>query len=165
MSKCPLFFPSDLTGEFFKNLFIFNWRIIALQYVLVSAIYQHESAIGIHIPSFLPPPHLTPLSCHRELGLSSLSHIANYTGYLFYIFIVQWLSSFWLFATPWTAACRAPLSFTIPPELAQTHVHWASDAIQPSHLLSSPSPPALNLSQHQSFSQCLLHMVICMFQC
>ena len=35
------------------------------------------------------------------------------------------------------------------PELAQTHVHWVGDAIQPSHPLSSPSPPALNLSQHQ----------------
>ena len=35
------------------------------------------------------------------------------------------------------------------PELAQTHVHWVSDAIQPSHLLSPPSLPALNLSQHQ----------------
>ena len=35
------------------------------------------------------------------------------------------------------------------PEFTQTHVHWVSDAIQPSHLLSSPSPPALNLSQHQ----------------
>ena len=34
-------------------------------------------------------------------------------------------------------------------ELAQTHVHRVSDAIQPSHLLSSPSPPAFNLSQHQ----------------
>ena len=34
-------------------------------------------------------------------------------------------------------------------ELAQTHVHWVSDAIQPSHSLSSPSPPAFNLSQHQ----------------
>ena len=33
-------------------------------------------------------------------------------------------------------------------ELAQTHVHWITDAIQPSHPLSSPSPPALNLSQH-----------------
>ena len=31
----------------------------------------------------------------------------------------------------------------------QTHVHRVSDAIQPSHPLSSPSPPALNLSQHQ----------------
>ena len=35
------------------------------------------------------------------------------------------------------------------PEFTQTHVHWVSDAIQPSHPLSSPSLPALNLSQHQ----------------
>ena len=34
-------------------------------------------------------------------------------------------------------------------EVTQTHVHWVGDAIQPSHSLSSPSPPALNLSQHQ----------------
>ena len=34
-------------------------------------------------------------------------------------------------------------------ESTQTHAHWVSDAIQPSHLLSSPSSPALNLSQHQ----------------
>ena len=38
------------------------------------------------------------------------------------------------------------------PESTQTHVHWVSDAIQPSHPLSSPSPPALNLLQHQVFS-------------
>ena len=36
-------------------------------------------------------------------------------------------------------------------ELAQTHTHRVSDAIQPSHPLLSPSPPAFNLSQHQSF--------------
>ena len=35
------------------------------------------------------------------------------------------------------------------PEFTQTHVHWVGDDIQPSHPLSSPSPPALNLSQHQ----------------
>ena len=35
------------------------------------------------------------------------------------------------------------------PELTQTHVHWLGDDIQPSHPLSSPSPPAFNLSQHQ----------------
>ena len=35
------------------------------------------------------------------------------------------------------------------PEPTQIHVHWVSDAIQPSHPLSSPSPPALNLSQHK----------------
>ena len=34
-------------------------------------------------------------------------------------------------------------------EFTQTHVHWVGDAIQPSHSLSSPSPPAFNLFQHQ----------------
>ena len=38
-------------------------------------------------------------------------------------------------------------------ELAQTHVHRISDAVQPSHPLSSPSPPAFNLSQHQGLFQ------------
>ena len=35
------------------------------------------------------------------------------------------------------------------PKFTQTHVHWVGDAIKPSHPLSSSSPPALNLSQHQ----------------
>ena len=47
------------------------------------------------------------------------------------------------------------------PELTQTHVHWVSDAIQPSHPLSSPSPPAPNPSQHQGLFQLVssLHQV------
>ena len=39
------------------------------------------------------------------------------------------------------------------PEFAQIHVHWVGDAIQPSHPLLSPSPPAFNLSQHQGLFQ------------
>ena len=39
------------------------------------------------------------------------------------------------------------------PEFTQTHVHWVSDVIQPSHPLSSPSPPAPNPSQDQSLFQ------------
>ena len=39
------------------------------------------------------------------------------------------------------------------PELDQNHVHWIGDDIQPSHRLSSLSPPAFNLSQHQGLSQ------------
>ena len=39
------------------------------------------------------------------------------------------------------------------PESTQTHVHWVGDAIQPSHSLLYPSPPALNLSQHQGLFQ------------
>ena len=42
-------------------------------------------------------------------------------------------------------------------ELAQTHVHRVGDAIQPSHPLSTPSPPAFNLSQHQGlFNESIL---------
>ena len=41
-----------------------------------------------------------------------------------------------------------PVHYQLP-EFTQTHVHWVSDAIQPSHPLSSPSPPAFSLSQHQ----------------
>ena len=39
------------------------------------------------------------------------------------------------------------------PEFTQTHVHYVGDAIQPSHPLSSPSPPAFSLSQHQGLFQ------------
>ena len=39
------------------------------------------------------------------------------------------------------------------PESTQTHVHWVGDAIQPSHLLSSPSPPSFNLSQNRGVFQ------------
>ena len=53
--------------------------------------------------------------------------------------------------------CKCSMECSMPglpvhhqlPELAQIHAHRVSDAIQPSHSLSSPYPPALNLSQHQ----------------
>ena len=42
------------------------------------------------------------------------------------------------------------------PELAQTHIHWVHDAIQPCHLLSSPSPSTFNHSQHQDLFQWII---------
>ena len=65
---------------------------------------------------------------------------------------VQLLSPICFFVTPWTAACQASLSITTL-KLAQTHVHRVGDAIQTYHPLSSLSPPAFNLSQHQGLSQ------------
>ena len=64
---------------------------------------------------------------------------------------VQLLSHIQLFETPWTAARQASLSIT--KEFTQTDVHRLGDAIQPSHPLSSPSPPAPDPSQHQSLFQ------------
>ena len=63
------------------------------------------------------------------------------------------LSPVRLFATPWTAALQSSLSITNSRELAQTHVHWVSDAMQPSHPLLSLSSPAFNLSQSQGLFQ------------
>ena len=65
---------------------------------------------------------------------------------------VQSLSHVRLFANPWIATRHHQ-----PLEPTQTHVHSVNDAIQPSHPLSSPFPPAFNLSQHQGlFSESAL---------
>jgi len=70
--------------------------------------------------------------------------------------LVQSLSHGRLFVTPWIARStpRLPVHHKLP-EFTQTHVHRVSDAIQPSHPLSSPSPPAPIPSQHQSLFQWL----------
>ena len=64
----------------------------------------------------------------------------------------QLLSHAQLFMTLWTAAPHFPVH-NQHLELAQTHDHRVSDAIQPSHSLSSPFPPAFNLSQYQGLFQ------------
>ena len=66
---------------------------------------------------------------------------------------VQSLGHVRFFATPWTAARQASLSITNS-WFIQIHVNWVNDAIQPSHPLSSPSPPAFNISQHQGLFEC-----------
>ena len=65
---------------------------------------------------------------------------------------VQSLSHVRLPATPWTSTPGLPVHCQLP-EFTQTHVHRISDAIQPSHLLSSPSLPAPNPSQQKGLFQ------------
>ena len=65
------------------------------------------------------------------------------------IVVVQSPSCVLLFATPWTAAHQASLSITSSPSLLKLNVHWVTENIQTSNSLSSPFPPAFNLSQHQ----------------
>ena len=65
---------------------------------------------------------------------------------------VQSLSRVQLFVTPWIAIHGVPVQHQLL-ELTQTHVHQVGDAIQPSHPLSSPSPPSPNPSQHQGLFQ------------
>ena len=72
---------------------------------------------------------------------------------LMVIVAVRSLSHVRLFMTPWTAAHQASLSFTISWTLLNLMTTEVSDAIQLSHPLPPLSPPAFNLSQHQSLFQ------------
>ena len=73
---------------------------------------------------------------------------------LLFTVAVQSLSCMWLFATPWMQQAKLPCAYAYCLlGLDQTHGHWVSDAIQPSHPLSPTSPPALNLFQLQDLFQ------------
>ena len=103
------------------------WNSLALSVILQM----------LAIWSLVPLPFLNPSCTSGSFTFSS----------------VQSLGRVHLFKTPWTAAHQASLSITNSRSLPKTHVHWVSDAIHPSHPLSSPSSPALNLSQHQGLFQ------------
>ena len=104
--------------------------------------------------------------CHNLEGLSLHSRMYVYTHthththiciYYIYIYIYIQFSSV---AQSCPTLCD-PMNRSTPglpvhhqiPEFTQTHIHRVGDAIQPSHPLSSPSPPAPNPSQHQSLFQ------------
>ena len=79
----------------------------------------------------------------KPIGSVSLVQLCSETNCLS---SVQSLSRVWLFETPWTPGFPVHHQLWEP---TQTHVHWVGDAFQTSYPLSSPSPSALNLSQHQ----------------
>ena len=86
------------------------------------------------------PPSLTPLVLKQDT--------------MFFVVFLKQLISFVVvvqsFVTPGAAAQQVP-SFVLHrlPKFADVHAHWVDDAIQPSHPLLPPSPPALSLPQHQ----------------
>ena len=95
--------------------------------------------------------HLLCCAPLPRLGLRALCKSArgSYAGRC-----VHWVAVVWSLSR--VPLCN-PLDCSTPgfpvhhrlPEVAQIHVHGVSDAIQPSHPLSTPSPPTFNLSQHQ----------------
>ena len=99
-----------------------------------------------------PSPSSSHGACSNS---SSLNWWCNPTISSFFIPFsssVHFSSVTWLYPT----VCN-PVNLSMPglsvhhqlSEFTQTHVHWVGDAIQPSHPLPSPFPPAFNLSQHQ----------------
>ena len=104
----------------------------------------------------------------HSTGNSTQYSVINYMGknlkknvYVYlYVSVYIYISQFSSVTQSCLTLCD-PMNCSMPglpvhhrlPELTQTHVHRDSDAIQPSHPLSSPFPPAPNPSQHQSLSQ------------
>ena len=110
---------------------------------------QHQSPEIISLsPHFLPPWNY--LSC--DCSITSTQHILQPSRYQ--LSSVQFSRSVVSdSATPWIAARQASLSITNSRISLRFNVHRVRDAIQPSHPLSFPSPPAPNSSQHQSLFQ------------
>ena len=108
---------------------------------------------------------------YRLLNLSILiwGLDRQWPGFSQYTIYMGWINNLWHWFSSVqfslvTQSCPTvcdPMNHSTPgfpvhhqlPESTPTHVHWVGDAIQPSHPLSSPSPPALNLSQHQGLFQ------------
>ena len=106
------------------------------------------STLSKTVTSGLQDSHQRNLSIFRPLFFLQ-STVSSPGSTVVQFSSVQWLSCVQLFATPWTAVSQDSLSITNSQGLTQTHIHWVGDAIQPSYPLSSPSPLAHNLSQHQ----------------
>ena len=98
-------------------------------------------------PSLAPSPYSLPGISLANICIGNLLPCITQTN-LVQFSSVQSLSHVWLFETPWTAACQASLSITNSWSLLK---FMSIKSVMPSkHLsLSSPSPPAFNLSQHQ----------------
>ena len=131
------------------QLFLTPWTV-AYQVPLSMGFSRQEYWSGLPFPSprDLPDPGME----HKSLMSPALVAGGFFTTSPI-LSSVQLLSRVRLFVTPWTAARQASLSITNSQSLLKLMSIESSDAIQPSHPLSSPSPPAFNLSQHQGLFQ------------
>ena len=136
----------------------------------------HSSVLAWRIPGTGEPGGLPSMGSHRvghdrsDLVVVVVIFHCVYIPYLLCSFLCQWRFRL-LQITPYLCCCWSsvaklypllcdPMNCSTPGfpvlyhllEFAQTHVHWISDVIQPSHPLFSPSPLALRLSQMKVFS-------------
>ena len=102
---------------------------------------------GIHCPLDFPGKN-TGVSCHVLLqGIFLIHKLSHWESPSYFIQSVA--QSCLTLSDPMNCSTPGPSVHYQLLEITQAHVHRVGDAIQPSHSLSSPSPPALNLSQHQ----------------
>ena len=127
--------------------------------------FAHLNGSGRGCSSMMLPFGGWPLSTRTHGGLGTSSHhgsLGFWSKGWFSCGFLQWpllnyggqafVQSCLTLCNPMdcSLACQASVTHHLP-KFAQVHVHCISDAIQPSHPLSPPSPPAFNISQHQGF--------------
>ena len=136
----------------FSTILFFScyWNIAALHVVLVSGVQQSESVI--HIFAFFQR-FFSHLGDYRVLSRGPCATQQVLISYLFYHQFSSVAQSCPTLCDPMNrSAPGLPVHHQLP-EFTQTHVQLVGDAIQSSHLLSSPSPLAPNPSQHQGLFQ------------
>ena len=145
--SCPWEFPSSLSSEVkwsevkwlsHVRLFVTPWTV-AYQASPSMGFFRQEYWNGLPFPSLgdLPDPGIEPGSPVFQADALTSEPPGKPYDWLVCWSSVQFssvLSRVRLFATPWNAALQASCPSPLP-ELAQTHIHWVGDAIQPSHLL------------------------------
>ena len=122
------------------SIFVFYWNFLQHLHFLLSIVnvYIFVFAFSLAILTtfkFFFSIYYWLMSIFFKIQFSSVTHLC--------LTLCDPMDS----STPGLPVHRQLLEFT------QTHVHWVSDAIQPSPPLSSPSPPTINLSQHRGLFQ------------
>ena len=131
--------------------FTISWRMLKLIFI---ELVMPSNYLVFYCP-FLLLPSIFPRIRVFSMWVTLRIRWPMYWSFSFSISSVQFSSVTQSCPTLWD-----PMSLSMPGlsvqhqllEFAQTHVHWVSDAIQPSHRLSSPSPPAPNPSHIRVFS-------------
>ena len=100
-----------------------------------------------------PAPEMAPQMLVAEYANPGRVHVVTSTETSSSVQFISVVQSFPTLCDPMNRSTPGlPVHHQLP-EFTQTHIHQVGDAIQPSHPLSSPSPPAPNPSQHQSLFQ------------
>ena len=124
------------------------WRVFRIMLFFSVGRGSTERLVRYHWrPETVHPIVLVP-EIHSVMWGSGLhmKYLTGQTSYKHQFSSVQWLSRVQLFGTPWTAARQASLSITNSQSLLRL---MSVESVMPSNHLSSPSPPAFTLSQHQ----------------
>ena len=135
------------------------WELLR---ILKSASFFHIFTISLHFEIHV----IVNITAIKLFSLKSVSRLEN-ASLKWKLSYCHILSGFQNVAHRFRSVAQScptlcdPMNHSMPglpvhhqlPEFTETHVHRVSDAIQPSHPLSSPSPPAPNPSQHQSLFQ------------